>query len=123
VKVENEGVHCKRYEGYYMKQQIKIPMATWTSPIQRRRFRCRTSFNEASLMKDDVKIEVPNKTPKILILSDEVINWDGMLKTHGWPCYAFLRLDKKTYSYSQWGLGLVGGTSRWCMICYNWRGN
>jgi hypothetical protein len=34
-------------------------------------------------MKDDVKIEVPNKTPKILILSDEVINWDGMLKTHG----------------------------------------
>jgi hypothetical protein len=31
-------------------------------------------------MKDDVKIKVPNRTPKILILSDEVVNWDGVLK-------------------------------------------
>jgi hypothetical protein len=28
-------------------------------------------------MKDDVKVMVPNKTPKILIPSDGVVNWDG----------------------------------------------
>jgi hypothetical protein len=31
-------------------------------------------------MKDDVKVEVPNKTPKILIPFDGVVNWDGVLK-------------------------------------------
>jgi hypothetical protein len=34
-------------------------------------------------MKDDVKVKVPNKTPKILILSDGVVNWDGVLKSSG----------------------------------------
>jgi len=34
-------------------------------------------------MKDDVKIKVPNRTPKTLILSDEVVNWDGVLKYDG----------------------------------------
>ncbi len=34
-------------------------------------------------MKDDVKIKVPNKTPKILIFSNGVINWDGVLKFGG----------------------------------------
>ncbi len=31
-------------------------------------------------MKDDVKVEVPNKTPKILIPFDGVVNQDGVLK-------------------------------------------
>jgi hypothetical protein len=30
-------------------------------------------------MKDDVKIKVPNGTPKILILSDAVVNLDGVV--------------------------------------------
>jgi hypothetical protein len=29
-------------------------------------------------MKNDVKVKVPNRTPKILILSDGVVNWDGV---------------------------------------------
>jgi len=36
-------------------------------------------------MKDDVKVEVPNGTPKTLIPSDEVINKDGVLKFGGKP--------------------------------------
>jgi hypothetical protein len=39
----------------------------------------------ASLMKDDVKVQVPNKTPKTLILSNGVVNWDGLLKFGGRP--------------------------------------
>jgi hypothetical protein len=31
-------------------------------------------------MKDDVKVKVSNKTPKILIPLDGVVNWDGVLK-------------------------------------------
>jgi len=31
-------------------------------------------------MKDDVNNEVPDRTPKTLILSDRVVNWDGVLK-------------------------------------------
>jgi hypothetical protein len=31
-------------------------------------------------MKNDVKVKVPNETPKTLILSNEVVNWDGVLK-------------------------------------------
>jgi hypothetical protein len=31
-------------------------------------------------MKDDVKIKVPNGTPKTLIPLDDVVNWDGVLK-------------------------------------------
>jgi hypothetical protein len=34
-------------------------------------------------MKDDVKIKVPNGTPKTLILLDGVVNWDGVLKFGG----------------------------------------
>jgi hypothetical protein len=36
-------------------------------------------------MKDDVKIKVPNETPKTLIPSDGVVNWDGVLKSGGKP--------------------------------------
>jgi len=36
-------------------------------------------------MKDDVKVEVPNGTPKTLIPLDEVINKDGVLKFGGKP--------------------------------------
>jgi len=36
-------------------------------------------------MKDDVKIQVPNKPPKTLIPSDGVVNWDGLLKFGGRP--------------------------------------
>ncbi len=31
-------------------------------------------------MKDDVNDEMPNGTPKTLILSNGVVNWDGVLK-------------------------------------------
>jgi hypothetical protein len=34
-------------------------------------------------MKDDVKIKVPNETPKTLIISDGVVNGDGVLKFGG----------------------------------------
>jgi hypothetical protein len=34
-------------------------------------------------MKDDVKVKVPNKTPKTLIPSNGVVNWDGVLKFGG----------------------------------------
>jgi hypothetical protein len=32
-------------------------------------------------MKDDVNFEMPNGTPKTLIPSDGVVNWDGVLKS------------------------------------------
>jgi hypothetical protein len=34
-------------------------------------------------MKDDMKVKVPNRTPKTLILSNGVVNWDGVLKFGG----------------------------------------
>jgi len=36
-------------------------------------------------MKDDVKVKVPNGTPKTLIHLDGVVNWDGVLKSDGNP--------------------------------------
>jgi hypothetical protein len=36
-------------------------------------------------MKDDVKVKVPNGTPKTLIHLDGVVNWDGVLKFDGNP--------------------------------------
>jgi hypothetical protein len=74
MKVEDGGVHYKRYDGHCTKQRIRIPKVTWTSPILRRKPTCQTSPYMASLMKDDVKIKVPNETPKTLILLDGVVN-------------------------------------------------
>ncbi len=34
-------------------------------------------------MKDDVKIKVPNRTPRTLIPLDWVVNQDGVLKSNG----------------------------------------
>jgi hypothetical protein len=34
-------------------------------------------------MNDDVKVKVPNKTPKTLIPSNGVVNQDGVLKSGG----------------------------------------
>jgi hypothetical protein len=34
-------------------------------------------------MKDDVKVKVPNETPKTLIPLNGVVNWDGVLKSSG----------------------------------------
>jgi hypothetical protein len=34
-------------------------------------------------MEDDVKIKLPNKTPKTLIPLDGLENWDGVLKSGG----------------------------------------
>ncbi len=47
-----------------------------TSPILRR-FMCQTSFNNASLMKDDVNDDLPNGTPKILIPFNGVLKLGG----------------------------------------------
>jgi len=33
-------------------------------------------------MKNDMKFEMPNKTPKTLIPSNGVVNWDGVLKSN-----------------------------------------
>jgi hypothetical protein len=74
MKVENGGVHYKKFNGHYTKQRIKIPKATWTSPILRRRSTCQSSSYKAFLMKDDVKITMPNRIPKIPIPSDGVVN-------------------------------------------------
>ncbi len=83
VKVEDGGVHHKKYNGRCTKQWIKIPKATWTSPILGKRFTCWTSFNKTSLVKDDLKVKVPNRTPKFFIPSDKMVNWDGVLKFGG----------------------------------------
>ncbi len=83
MKVENEGVHCKKYNGHCMKQWVKILKATWTSPILKTKSTCRTTSSRASLMKDDVKDEVSNGTPKTWIPSNGVVNWDGVLKYGG----------------------------------------
>jgi len=79
VKLKYKGMHHKKYDGCCTKQWIKIPKATWTSPILRNRSTCWTSSNKAFFMKHDVKVEVPNKTPKILI------PYDGVLKSSGKP--------------------------------------
>jgi hypothetical protein len=39
----------------------------------------------ASLMKNDVNYEMFNGTPKTLIPSYEVVNWDGVLKSSSRP--------------------------------------
>jgi len=87
VKVEDGSVYRKKYNGHCMKQ-VKIPKATWTSPILRRRSTCRTSSSKASLMKDDVKVKVPNGTSNTLILCDGVLKSSGKPKgdhvTHFW---------------------------------------
>jgi hypothetical protein len=44
---------------------------------------CRASFCKTFLMKDDVKMKVPNGTPKTLIPSNGVVNQDGVLKSGG----------------------------------------
>jgi hypothetical protein len=36
-------------------------------------------------MKDDVKVEMCNKTPMILIPFNGVVKWDGVLKSGGKP--------------------------------------
>jgi hypothetical protein len=36
-------------------------------------------------MKDNVKVKVPNGTPKTLILLNGLVNWDGVLKSSGRP--------------------------------------
>ncbi len=90
MKVEDEGVHRKRYDGRCTKQQVRILKATLTSPILKRRSTCQASSCKASLMKDDVKVKVPNGTPKTLIPLDGVLKSSGRLKgdhtTHflGW---------------------------------------
>jgi hypothetical protein len=52
-------------------------------------------------MQDDVKVKVPNKTPKILNPSNRVVNWDGVLKfggkLEGDHAMHFFRLDRKIY--------------------------
>jgi hypothetical protein len=88
MKVEEGGVHCKRYDVHCMKQWVKISMVIWTTPILGKRFTCWTSINMASLMKDNVNDEVSNGTTKTLILLDGVLKSDyrpkGDHATHLW---------------------------------------
>jgi hypothetical protein len=64
VKVEDGGVHHKKYDGHCTKQWVEIPKATWTSPIIGIRSTCWASFDNAFFMKDDVKVKVPNGPPR-----------------------------------------------------------
>ncbi len=96
MKVEKVGVHHKQYDGHYMKQWVKIPKATWTSPILGKRSTCQTPSNKAYLINDDVNDEVPNGTPKTLIPFDGVIKWDGVLKTSNDK----LKSDHATHSWT-----------------------
>ncbi len=41
---------------------------------------CQTCSSKTSLMKDDVNDKVPNGTPKTLIPSNGMVNFDGVLK-------------------------------------------
>jgi len=72
MKVEEGGVHHNRYNGCCMNQWIKIPKATWTSPIVRKKSTRQTSFRKASFMKD-VNDEAPSGIPKTLIPFSGVI--------------------------------------------------
>jgi len=80
VKVEDGNVHHKKYNGCCTKQLIRNPKVTWTSPILWKRSTWQTSFHMASLMKDNVKVKVPNKTPKTLIPFDGVLKFGGKLE-------------------------------------------
>ncbi len=83
-----EGEIHERYNGGWTEQWIKVPKATWTSPILRKRSTCRTFFYRAFFMKDDVKVKMSNGTPKILILLDGVLKSsdkpEGDHATHFW---------------------------------------
>jgi hypothetical protein len=74
MKVEEGGVHHKKYEGHCMKQWVKISKATLISPVIKKRSPCRTFCNKTSLMKDDVIDEMPNGTLKTFIPSNKMVN-------------------------------------------------
>jgi hypothetical protein len=46
---------------------------------------CQTFFNKVYLMKDDLNDDMPNGTPKNLIPSSGVLNWDGVSKLGNKP--------------------------------------
>ncbi len=54
-------------------------------PNLRRRSTCQTSSSKVFFIKDDMNVEVFNRTPKITILSNGVLNWDGVLKSGDKP--------------------------------------
>jgi hypothetical protein len=80
--VEDGGVQHKKYDECCMKQRNKIPKVTWISYTLKRRSTCWTFFNMTFFMKDDMKVEVSNRTPKTLIPSNGVVNSDGVLKSN-----------------------------------------
>ncbi len=69
--------------GIARNNELKFQKLLKHHPFLRRRSTCRMSSSKASLMKDDVKVKMPNKTLMILIHSDGVVNWDGVLKFGG----------------------------------------
>ncbi len=83
MKVGKGNAQHNRYDGHCVQQSIRIPKATWTSPSSGRRSTCQTSFSKVPLMKDDFYDDVLNGTPKTLILSNGVLNQDGVLKSSG----------------------------------------
>jgi hypothetical protein len=112
VKVEDWGVHCKKYNGPCTKPRVKIPKATWTSPIIGRKSTCRTSSYMAFLWRMMWKLRCPMEPPRVNSFGWGVkVWWQG----RRWPCNAFIRLDGKTYCM-KFSLEMFIG--RW----YNWRG-
>jgi hypothetical protein len=85
MKVEDRGVHHKKYDGYCMKQRVKNSKGHLNITHFREKVHMLSIFCKASLMKNDVKVKLPKKIPNILIPSDGVVNWDGVLKSSGKP--------------------------------------
>jgi hypothetical protein len=107
MKVEERSVHHKKYDGCYIKQWIRIPKSTWTSPILGKRSTCRTSSSMACLMRCewwDVKWNP--KEFNTFWWGDkmgqgvEKVKWQAKM----WPCYTFLKLDKKFIYCTKFGL-------------------
>jgi hypothetical protein len=65
------------------------------------------------LIKDDVKVEVPNKTPKTLIPLNGMVNWDGVLKSSG-----KLKGDHAMH-FSSWIKKPITWSSVWKIFIWN----
>ncbi len=114
MKVEDGVVRCKKYDGRCMKQRIKIPKATWTSPILRRRSTCWASSCRVFFYEGWCENYCAQWNPQ----DSNSFGWGGKLgwgvevwcQAKRWPCNAFLRLDGKNYCTK---FGLEVFISRW----------
>ncbi len=76
-------MHQKRYDGCCKTHHMIIPKATWTSSILNNKSTCLRSFNNASLMKEEVSKKDPIGILKNLKSSKGVLNKVGRVKSLG----------------------------------------